>query len=156
MNINLTLLAQAVTFAIFIWFSARFVWPPLMRALDARRQQIADGLAAAEKGQASLVDAGRKASQLETEARSKAQVLAAEAERRGQAIIEEAKAQAKTEGDRMITAAKAQAEQEMVRAKTALRDQVAALAIAGAEQILRREVNAQEHAETLNQLKARL
>lgn len=156
MNLNLTLLAQAITFALFIWFAARFVWPPLVNALDERRQKIADGLAAAEKGQSSLADAERKASHREAEARAAAQAVAAEAERRAMAIIEDAKTQAKDEGARLLTAAKAEAAQEIVRAKGALRDQVAALAVAGAEQILKREVNPQVHADLLAQLKGRL
>jgi F-type H+-transporting ATPase subunit b len=156
MDLNFTLIAQAITFAIFIWFAARFVWPPLVNALDERRQKIADGLAAAEKGQSDLADAERKATQREAEARTAAQAVAAEAERRAQAIIEEAKAQAKDEGSRLIAAAKAEAAQEMVRAKGVLRDQVAALAVTGAEQILKREVNQQVHADLLTQLKGQL
>jgi F-type H+-transporting ATPase subunit b len=156
MDLNFTLIAQAITFAIFIWFAARFVWPPLVNALDERRQKIADGLAAAEKGQSDLADAERKASQREAEARTAAQAVAAEAERRAQAIIEEAKTQAKDEGSRLIAAAKAEAAQEVVRAKSVLRDQVAVLAVTGAEQILRREVNQQVHADLLAQLKGQL
>jgi F-type H+-transporting ATPase subunit b len=156
MDLNFTLIAQAITFAIFIWFAAKFVWPPLVNALDQRRQKIADGLAAAEKGQSDLADAERKATQREAEARTAAQAVAAEAERRAQAIIEEAKTQAKDEGSRLIAAAKAEAEQEIVRAKSSLRDEVAALAVTGAEQILKREVNQQVHADLLAQLKGKL
>lgn len=157
MDISLTtMIAQAITFAVFIWFAATFVWPPLMNALDERRQKIADGLAAADQGQASLANAERQASQREAEARSSAQLVTAEAERRALAIIEEAKTQAKDEGARLVAAAKAEAAQEIVRAKTALRDQVAELAVAGAEQILKREVNPKVHAELLAQLKGKL
>ncbi len=156
MNINFTLIAQAIVFALFIWFTARFVWPPIMRAIDDRRKKIADGLAAAEQGSKSLDDAQRKIAQLDAEARGRAQAMIAETERHGQQIIEEARAQAKVEADRVIANARAEAEQAMQRAKETLRDQVAALAVAGAEQILRKEVNAQVHADLLAQLKGKL
>jgi len=116
----------------------------------------ADGLAAADRGNRSLDDAQKKIAQLDAEARARAQALIAETEKRAQALIEEAKGQAKVEGDRLIASAKAEAQQEVVRAKDTLRDQVAVLAIAGAEQILRREVNPQVHADLLSQLKAKL
>jgi F-type H+-transporting ATPase subunit b len=156
MNINFTLFAQAVVFALFIWFTARFVWPPIIRAMDDRRKKIADGLAAAEQGSKSLDEAQHKIAQLDAEARTRAQAMIAETERRGQQIVEEARAQAKVEGDRLIANARAEAEQAMQRAKETLRDQVAALAVAGAEQILRKEVNAQVHADLLAQLKGKL
>ncbi len=156
MNINFTLIAQAIVFALFIWFTARFVWPPIMRAIDDRRKKIADGLAAAEQGSKSLDDAQRKIAQLDAEARGRAQAMIAETERHGQQIIEEARAQAKIEADRVIANARAEAEQAMQRAKETLRDQVAALAVACAEQILRKEVNAQVHADLLAQLKGKL
>ena len=156
MNINFTLFAQAVVFALFIWFTARFVWPPIIRAMDDRRKKIADGLAAAEQGAKSLDEAQHKIAQFDAEARTRAQAMIAETERRGQQIVEEARAQAKVEGDRLIASARADAEQAMQRAKETLRDQVAALAVAGAEQILKKEVNAQVHADLLAQLKGRL
>lgn len=156
MNINATLFVQLVVFFIGAWVTMKFIWPPLIRALEERQKKIADGLAAAERGSKSLDDAQKKIAQLETEARAKAQALLAETEKRAAAIVEEAKAQAKAEGDRMVAAAKQDAEQEVLRAKGALRDQVAALAVAGAEQILRREVNPQVHADLLAQLKGRL
>jgi F-type H+-transporting ATPase subunit b len=156
MNLNATLFVQALVFVILGWFTMRFIWPPLMRVLDERRQKISDGLSAAEQGVRSLGEAQRKAAQLDADARTRAQTLIAETERHAQSIVEEAKAQARVEADRMIEAARAEAEQQVVRAKTVLRDQVAALAVAGAEQILKREVNAKVHAELLDQLKARL
>jgi F-type H+-transporting ATPase subunit b len=156
MNINFTLFAQAVVFALFIWFTARFVWPPIIRAMDDRRKKIADGLAAAEQGSKSLDDAQHKIAQLDADARTRAQAMIAETERRGQQIVEDARAQAKVEGDRLIANARAEAEQAMQRAKESLRDQVAALAVAGAEQILKKEVNAQVHADLLAQLKGKL
>jgi F-type H+-transporting ATPase subunit b len=156
MNINFTLFAQALVFALFIWFTAKFVWPPIIRAMDDRRKKIADGLAAAERGSKSLDEAQHKIAQLDADARTRAQGMIAETERRGQQIVEEARAQAKVEGDRLIANARAEAEQAMQRAKETLRDQVAALAVAGAEQILRKEVNAQVHADLLAQLKGKL
>jgi F-type H+-transporting ATPase subunit b len=156
MNLNATLFIQAVILFIAGWVTMKFIWPWLAGLIDERRQKIADGLAAAEQGTRSLGEAQRKVAQLDTDARMRAQTLIAETEKRAQLIIEEAKAQAKIEGDRLIQAARAEAEQQVVRAKTVLRDQVAALAVAGAEQILKREVNAKVHAELLDQLKARL
>jgi F-type H+-transporting ATPase subunit b len=156
MNINLSLLAQAVVFALFIWFTAKFVWPPILQAMDARRKKIADGLADAERSAKSLEEARQQADKLHAEARMQAQSIVADSERLGQSIVDQAKAQAKAEAERLLAAAKAEAAQAMHQAKGALRDQVAVLAVAGAEQILRREVNAQAHAELLNELKAKL
>ena len=156
MNINFTLVAGAIVFAAFIWFTIRFVWPPLLNAIEARQKHIADGLAAADAGNRSLDEAQKKIAQLTAEARAQAQGIVGDAERRARGIVDEAKVQAKVEVDRMIAAAKAEAQQEMQRAKTTLRDQVAVLVVAGAEQILKREVNAQVHADLLNQLKAKL
>ena len=156
MNINATLFVQLVVFFIGAWVTMKFIWPPLIKALDERRKKIADGLAAADRGNRSLDDAQKKIAQLDAEARARAQALIADTEKRAQALIEEAKGQAKVEGDRLIASAKAEEQQEVVRAKDSLRDQVAVLAIAGAEQILRREVNPQVHADLLSQLKAKL
>lgn len=156
MNINAALFLQMVVFFIGAWVTMKFIWPPLIRSLDERRKKIADGLKAAESGNQSLADAQRKIAQLEADARARAQSIVAETEKRAQALVDEAKAQAKAEGDRLVAAARQEAEQEMQRAKSALRDQVAALAVAGAEQILRREVNPQVHADLLAQLKGRL
>jgi len=156
MNINATLFVQLMVFFIGGWVTMKFIWPPLIKALDERRKKIADGLAAADRGNRSLDDAQKKIAQFDADARSRAQALIADTEKRAQEMIEAAKGQAKVEGDRMIAAAKAEAEQEMQRAKESLRDQVAVLAVAGAEQILKREVNPQVHAELLAQLKAKL
>ena len=156
MNVNSALFLQLVVFLIGALITMKFIWPPLIRALDERRKKIADGLKAADAGNQSLADAQRKIAQLEADARARTQAIVAETEKRAQAIVDEAKTQAKVEGDRMIAAAKQEAEQEMQRAKSALRDQVAVLAVAGAEQILRREVNTQVHADLLAQLKGRL
>lgn len=153
MNINLTMLGQAIAFGIFVWFTWRFVWPPLMRAIDTRQRTIADGLAAAEKGKQELAQADKKSNELVQEARTRAAEIIAQAERRAAQIVEEAKGSAKNEGDRIIAGAKAEIDQEVSRAKETLREQVAALAVAGAEKILRREVDSKAHVDLLAQLK---
>ena len=156
MNLNATFIAQMVVFFILGGFTMKFVWPPLMKALDERAKKIADGLAAADKGNASLKEAEVRIRQLEADARAKAQEILATADKRHAAVVEEAKAAAKAESDRLIAAAKAEIDSEIQRAKDALRDQVAQLAVAGAEKILRREVNAQAHADLLGQLRQEL
>ncbi len=153
MNINLTLIAQAVAFAVFIWFTVRFVWPPLLRAIEERQQNIAAGLAAAEQGRQSLALSARQAEEVLKQARERAAEIVASAERRDSQMIEEAKETAREEGNREKAAAKAEIDQEVSRAREALREQVALLAVAGAERILRREVNQQAHAELLAQLR---
>jgi len=156
MNLNFTLVAQAITFALFIWFTMRFVWPPLLRAIESRQKTIADGLAEAERGRSSLADARKQTEKLIAEARARAQEIVASAEKGATQRIEESKGQAKAEGERLVAAAKAQIEQEVQSAKQQLREQVASLAVSGAEKILRREVDAKAHADMLNQLKAQL
>jgi F-type H+-transporting ATPase subunit b len=156
MNINATLFVQLVVFFIGAWVTMKFIWPPLIRSLEERQKKIADGLAAADRGQKSLDDAKRKIAEEQAAERAHVQQLITEAEKRGQAIVDAAKEQAKTEADRIVEAAKAEATQEMQRAKDSLRDQVAVLAVAGATQILQREVNPQVHSELLAQLKAKL
>ena len=156
MNINITLFAQALVFAAFIWFTIKFVWPPLLRAIEARQKQIADGLAAAEQGKKSLEVSAKQAAQAIDEARVRASEIIAQAERRDVQMIEEAKIAAKAEGEREKAAAKADIEQAAQRAREQLREQVAALAIAGAEKILRREVDAKAHAELLEGMKKQL
>ena len=156
MNINLTLIAQAVAFALFIWFTVKFVWPPMLRAIEARQKQIADGLAAAEQGKKSLESSSKQAEQAIQAARVRAAEIISQAEKRDAQMVEEAKVAAKAEGDREKAAAKAEIEQEAQRAREQLRDQVAALAVAGAEKILRREVDAKAHAELLDGIKKQL
>ena len=156
MNINLTLIGQSITFLVFVWFCMKFIWPPIVAALEKRRLQIADGLAAADRGKYELELAARKAADGLKDAKAQAAEIVAQAEKRAGQIIEEAKQAAHAEGERQLVAAKAEIEQEANRAREALREQVAALAVAGAEKILRREVNAQTHADLLNQLKAEL
>lgn len=156
MNINLTLFAQAITFFAFILFTAKFVWPPLMRAVEARQKQIADGLAAAEQGKRSLELSSKQADEEIAKARARAAEIMAQAEKRASQMIEEAKTSAREEGNREKTAAKAEIAQEVSRAKEALRSQVSLLAIAGAEKILRREVDAKAHADLLQAVQAEL
>ena len=154
MNINLlSLISQAVVFAALIGFTIRFVWPPLLRAIEARQKTIADGLAAAEQGRRSLETSSREAEQTVNQARGRAAEILSQAEKRAGQIIDEARSAAKEEGNREKAAAKAEIAQEVTRAREQLRDQVASLAVAGAEKILRREVNAQSHADLLAQLK---
>ncbi len=156
MNINATLFVQMAVFFIGAWITMKFIWPPLIKAIEERQKKIADGLAAADRGEHALADAKKQGASIEADARSRAQGIVADGEKRGQAIIDDAKAQAQVEANRIVEAAKAEAAQEMQRAKEQLRDQVAQLAVAGAQQILAREVNAQVHAQLLDQLKAKL
>jgi F-type H+-transporting ATPase subunit b len=156
MSFTLTLFAQAATFALFIWFTIKFVWPPLLRAIEARQKQIADGLAAAEQGKKSLEVSAKQAEQAIQEARGRAAEIVTQAEKRGAQVIEEARAAAKAEGEREKAAAKADIQQAASRAREELRAQVAALAVAGAEKILQREVDAKAHADLLEGIKKQL
>ena len=156
MNINATLFGQAIWFAVFIWVTMKFVWPPMKRALEARQKQIAEGLAAAERGRQDLELAAKRAEELLREARTQAQEILAQADKRAAQMVDEAKGQAKAEGDRIVAGAKSEIEQEVFRAKEALRSQVATLAVQGAEKILRREVDAKAHADLLNAVAAEL
>jgi len=155
-NINGTLVAQAIVFALLVLFTMKFVWPPIAAALDERAQKIADGLAAAEKAKSELTVANKRVDEELAKSRNESAVRLAEAERRGQALIEEAKAKATEEGGKIIAAARVEAEQQTVKARETLREQVAALAVKGAEQILRKEVNAGVHADLLGRLKTEL
>jgi F-type H+-transporting ATPase subunit b len=150
MNINLTLLAQALSFAILIWFTVKFIWPPLMNAIETRQKTIADGLAAGERGKLDLELAAKRASQELHGAKERASEIIAQAEKRASEIVEEAKNNAKAEGNRILAGAKAEIDQEVNRAKEGLRQQVAELAVSGAEKILRREIDAKAHADMLN------
>jgi len=156
MNINLTLFAQAVTFAAFIWFTVKFVWPFMLRAIETRQKTIADGLAAAEQGRRSLETSTRQADEEIKRARERAAEIISQAEKRTAQMIEEAKNAAKEEGNREKAAAKAEIAQEVTRAREQLRDRVASLAVAGAEKILRREVDAKAHGELLETIKRQL
>jgi F-type H+-transporting ATPase subunit b len=156
MDINLTLLMQAAAFAAFIWFTAKFVWPPLMRAIETRQKQIADGLAAGEQGRQSLASAEKRIADMLAEAKSRSHEIIAQGEKLKSETIDAAKADAKAEADRILAAAKAEIQQEVARAKEALRDQVADLAVAGATRILKREVDARAHAELLAAIRQQL
>lgn len=153
MNLNATLFAQLVVFFILAWFTMQFVWPPIVKALDERAKKIADGLAAAERGKHDLELATKRSTEALREGKEKAAELLAQAEKRAAQVIEEAKATAKTEADRIVAGAKAEIDQEAVRAKEQLREQLSALVVSGAEQILRREINAQAHADILATIK---
>jgi F-type H+-transporting ATPase subunit b len=156
MNINLTLFAQAAVFAVFIWFTARFVWPPLMKAMTDRQNRIADGLAAAEKGARSLADASAKSDEALKAARVQAQDILAGANKQAVQLVDAAKVQAKTEAERIVAAARDEVSREVAKAREDLRKQVGELAVLGAAKILKREVNAQAHADVLADLAARV
>jgi F-type H+-transporting ATPase subunit b len=155
-NINLTLIVQAVTFALFIGFTVKVIWPYLLRTIETRQKTIADGLAAAEEGKRSLERASRTSDEEIRKARERAAEVLSQAEKRAAQLVEEAKNAAKEEGNREKAAAKAEIEQEITRAREQLRDHVASLAVAGAEKILRREVDAKAHGELLESLKQQL
>ena len=156
MNINGTLVAQAIVFALLVLFTMKFVWPPIAAALDERASKIAEGLAAADKAKSELSVANKRVEEDLAKSRNESAVRLAEAERRAQAMIEEAKGKATAEGAKIIAAAHAEAEQQTIKAREVLREQVAALAVKGAEQILRKEVNASVHADLLGRLKTEL
>ena len=156
MNINLTLLMQAVAFFAFILFTAKFIRPPLMRAIETRQKEIADGLAAGEEGRHSLVKAEKQIAEMLVDAKTRASDIVAQGEKLKSEAVEQARTDAKTEADRILAAAKAEIEQEVHRAKESLRAQVSELAVAGAEQILKREVDAKAHADLLSALQKQL
>ena len=156
MNINLTLIGQSITFALFVWFCMKFIWPPIMGALETRRKEIADGLAAAERGQHEQVLAEKRAVEHIKEAKGQASDIIAQAQKRAGEMIEEAKGDAKTEAKRIVTGANAEIKQETSRAREHLRQEVITLAIAGAEKVLKREVDKDVHARTLNDLATQL
>ncbi len=156
MNINVTLFAQALTFALFIWFTVKVVWPFMLRAIETRQKTIADGLAAAEQGRRSLESSTRQAEDAVREARRRAAEIIVQAEKRAAQMVDEARGAAKEEGNREKAAAQAEIEQAVTRAREQLRDRVASLAVAGAEKILRREVDAKAHADLLEAIKREL
>ena len=156
MSINATLFVQCIVFLILVIFTMKFVWPPIAKDLDERALKIADGLAAADKAKTELTAVNKRVEQELSQTRNETASRLADAERRAQAIIEEAKARATEEGNKIVAAARAEAEQQAIAAREALREQVAALAVKGAEQILRKEVNAGVHADLLNRLKTEL
>lgn len=156
MNINATMIGQAIAFAFFVWFCMKFVWPPVMAALEERKKKIADGLDAAERASRDLELAQEKAMQELREGKEQAAAIIEQANKRGSQIVEEAKEQALVEGERLKAAAKAEIDQEVNRAKEALRRQVATLAVAGAEKILNKSVDSKVQAELVDQLAAEL
>ena len=149
MDINFTLISQALAFSTFIWFTVKFVWPPLLRAIEERQKTIADGLAAGERGQHELELASQRSSKILKEAKQQASDIILQAEKRASEIVEEAKDTAKAEGDRIITGAKAEVEHEVFSAREVLRQHAADLAVAGAAKILRKEIDANAHAQLL-------
>jgi F-type H+-transporting ATPase subunit b len=155
-SINATFFAQLTVFFLLVIFTMKFVWPPIAKALDDRAQKIADGLSAADKAKAELTNANKRVEDELAKSKTETAARLADAERRAQAIVEEAKAKATEEGGKIIAAAKVEAEQQTVKARETLREQVAALAVKGAEQILRKEVNAGVHADLLSRLKTEL
>lgn len=156
MNINSTLFLQAIVFAILVWFTMKYVWPPIAKALDERVQKIADGLAAADKAKLELANANKRVEAELATSRNESASRLADAERRAQSIIEEAKARATEEAKRIVEAATAEATQQTEKARQQLREEVAALVVKGAEQILRKEVNPAVHADLLARLKTEL
>ena len=156
MSINSTFFAQLVVFAILVLFTMKFVWPPIAAALDERASKIAAGLSAADKAKSELSVANKRVEEELAKSKGESAVRLADAERRAQTMIEEAKAKAIEEGSKIIAAARVEAEQQTVKARETLREQVATLAVRGAEQILRKEVNAGVHAELLGRLKTEL
>ncbi|WP_341667907.1 F0F1 ATP synthase subunit B [Alcaligenes sp. SDU_A2] len=156
MNLNATLFFQMIVFFVLAWFTMKFVWPPLTKAIDDRRQKIADGLAAADKGKADLAQAQARISLMDASAKSDNHQRIVDAEKQANALLEQARREAEAEKARIIAQAQQDAAQEVQRVREGLRGEVAILAVKGAEQILRREVDAKAHAELLDQLKAEL
>ena len=153
MNLNATLVAQLVVFFILAWFTMKFVWPPIVKALDERATKIADGLAAAERGRQSLDLAAKHSADAVREGKQKAAEIVLQAEKHAHQIIEEAKAQAKIEAEKVVAGAKVEIEHEAMRVKETLRERVAELAVVGAEKILRREIDAKVHADLLTSIR---
>lgn len=154
MNINATLLGQMITFALFVWFTMKYVWPPLIQALKERQAKIEEGLAAAERGARELEDAKQNVAQTLSEAKAQAMQIIEQANKRANQLVEESQVKAREEGDRIITAAKAEIERELNTAKAQLREQVASLAVAGAEKILEQSIDDKAHQDLLNKLAA--
>ncbi|MBP6117531.1 MAG: F0F1 ATP synthase subunit B [Neisseriaceae bacterium] len=156
MNLNATLIAQLIVFFILVWFTMKFVWPPIVKALDERADKIAEGLAAAERGKSDFEQAEKRVAAILAEGRNQVAEMVANADKRAAQILDEAKTTASTEAARILASAQAEIEQEANRAREVLREQVAALAVAGAEKILRQEINEQQHANILSTLKQEL
>lgn len=156
MNLNLTLAFQVLFFIVFVWFTKKFVWTPIIGALNERKTQIADGLAAAEKGLQAEEEGRHQADQIIAEAKVQASDIIGKAEKHGVELVDEAKNNAREEGERIMTAAQAEIDTELNKAKESLRGQVSELAVAGAQQILKREVDEKAHSDILDDLAAKL
>ncbi|MBP6562972.1 MAG: F0F1 ATP synthase subunit B [Neisseriaceae bacterium] len=156
MNLNATLFAQLIVFFILVWFTMKFVWPPIVKALDERADKIAEGLAAAERGKSDFEQAEKRVAAILAEGRTQVSEMVANADKRAAQILDEAKHTASAEAARILASAQAEIEQEANRAREVLREQVAALAVAGAEKILRQEINEAQHANILSTLKQEL
>lgn len=156
MNINMTLIGQSITFAFFVWFCMKYVWPPIMTALDERKTKIADGLAAAEKGQHEEELAKQRATEILKEAKNEAGEILAGAQKRASEVVEEAKDTARTEAERIVHSANAEIEQEVNRAREELRGKVVSLAVAGAGKVLKREVDAKANEDLIKDLVSQL
>lgn len=156
MNINLTLIGQLLAFAVFVWFNMKFVWPPIVNALEARKVKIADGLAAGERGLHEQQLAEKGAKEKLHDAKQQAAEIVTKAEKRATEIIDESKDEARVEGDRLLVAAQAEIEMEMNKAREQLRSRVAELAVVGAEKILRREINADTHKDIVDAVAAEI
>lgn len=152
MDINLTLIGQTIAMIVFVWFCMKFIWPPLLAAIEERQEKIAEGLAAADKGQERLEQASAEAEQVINDARKQATGILDQAHARANEIMSEGKADGVKERERQLTAAKAEIEQEANRAREELRGQVSAIAIASAEKILRREIDGKQHQDILGKL----
>lgn len=156
MDINLTLIGQAIAMAVFVWFCMKYVWPLLLAMIEERQQKIADGLAAADKGNKALEDAQLRIQAMVDEARAQARGILDQAQSRANGIVEEARVAADQERDRIIQSGKAEVDQQINRARDELRGQVAAIAVAGAEKILAREIDARTHQDLLTKLAAQI
>ena len=156
MDLNMTLLGQSIAMLVFVWFCMKFIWPPIMNAIEERQTKIADGLAAAERGQQSLDDAKSEAGKIVGDARKQASGILDQAHARANEIVAEGKAEGVKERERQLVAARAEMEQEVNRAREELRGQVSAIAVASAEKILRREIDGKAHEDILTRLAAEL
>ena len=156
MNLNLTLLGQAISFAFFVWFCMKYVWPPVIAALNERQAKIAEGLAAAEQGAQRREEAEQEINDLLSDAKAQAAEIVAQAQKRGNEIIEESKDGARSEGERLKQSAQAEIEQEVVQAREALRQQVSSIAVQGASKILGSEIDEKSHAKVLDELVAQI
>ena len=156
MNFNATLIGQTITFIVFVWFCMKYIWPPLMAALDERNARISEGLAAAQRGQQDLENAQAKISDSLKDAKQQAQDIINQAQKRANEIVDESKDSAREEADKIKVAASADIDQQVTAAREQLRKEVSVIALAGAEQILKREVDAKVHAEVLDELVAQI